>query len=473
MKKKSLFISIVLLISNLAGQNKNETNPLLGSWKSEKSRLMILDGFVSNKGAVISINNKGKTVLGTWTRQPKGFKISVGWNDERVKFQNDKSFTYDGGLYSMDGNLSQEGIVTLKKDQANFIQEMISRKWKRTGNKDFVFFKTTFSRDSGVREIHNENGSVDLGSWGISSGVMKISNTLIIQARITEKFLIGLDEDNDFYILERMEKVESPITSDLREQREDFFNRLLTGSWLREDYSGVTTYKFRPITDELKGVCFNVKKGKLEGFQDWEYSPSSGGIKMGYTKYKGAMIVGSTLVLMEQNGDQNFWYRNPKGIAKRFTLSDVRVTPLNENSLDKISEVLNGQFQNRNNFMLFEFNQDKQTGFAHLFRSEPFKIEGASFQGGTAGKRDTLYSVEDFVLFDTDLAIKRDAGLSRMKPKSEDEAQADTAREKDLIKSVSQKNLVLRLTLKNGKSLDVDLPVEKFSDLSKMEVVTE
>ena len=85
---------------------------------------------------------------------------------------------------------------------------------------------------------------------------------------------------------------------------------------------------------------------------------------MGYTKYKGAMIVGSTLVLMEQNGDQNFWYRNPKGIAKRFTLSDVRVTPLNENSLDKISEVLNGQFQNRNNFMLFEFNQDKQTGFA-------------------------------------------------------------------------------------------------------------
>ena len=60
-----------------------------------------------------------------------------------------------------------------------------------------------------------------------------------------------------------------------------------------------------------------------------------------------------------------------------------------------------------------------------------------------------------------------------MKPKSEDEAQADTAREKDLIKSVSLKNLVLRLTLKNGKSLDVDLPVEKFSDLSKMEVVTE
>ena len=123
--------------------------------------------------------------------------------------------------------------------------------------------------------------------------------------------------------------------------------------------------------------------------------------------------------------------------------------------------------------MLFEFNQDKQTGFAHLFRSEPFKIEGASFQGGTAGKSDTLYSVDDFVLFDTDLAIKRDAGLSRMKPKSEDEAHADTVREKDLIKSVSQKNLVLRLTLKNGKSLDVDLPVEQFSDLSKMEVVTE
>ena len=70
-----------------------------------------------------------------------------------------------------------------------------------------------------------------------------------------------------------------------------------------------------------------LKKGKLEGFQDWEYSPSSGGIKMGYTKYKGAMIVGSTLVLMEQNGDQNFWYRNPKGIAKRFTCR-MRVTPL-------------------------------------------------------------------------------------------------------------------------------------------------
>ena len=203
---KLLFFSIFFLLSNLSGQKNNEINPILGSWKSEKSRLMILDGFVSNKGAVISINSKGKTVLGTWTKQPKGFKISVGWNDERVKFDNEKSFSYNDELYSRDGNLSQEGIVTLKKDQENFIQELISRKWKKSGSKEFVFFKTTFSKDSGVREIHRENAKIDLGSWGISSGVMKISNTLIIQARITEKFLIGLDEDNDFYILERNEK---------------------------------------------------------------------------------------------------------------------------------------------------------------------------------------------------------------------------------------------------------------------------
>jgi hypothetical protein len=176
---------------------------------------------------------------------------------------------------------------------------------------------------------------------------------------------------------------------------------------------------------------------------------------------------------MEQDGDQNFWYREDQVKPKRFTISDVRKTPLNENSLDKISEVLNGQFQNRNNFMIFEFNQNKQTGFAHLFRSELFKIEGASFQGGTAGKSSTLYEVEDFVLFDTDLALKRDASLSRMKPKSEEEAKSDISDQSKLIEKISQKNLVLRLTMKDGENVDIDLPVEQFSDLSKMELVTE
>lgn len=473
MRIRILLSSLMFILINLSGQPKMETNQLLGSWKSEKSRLEVLDGFVSNKGAVISIQKKGKTLLGTWVRQPKGFKISVGWDDEKVKFQNENTFTYDDEIFVRDGNLSQAGIVTLKKDPKNFIQEMISRRWRKLTDKGEILFKTTFSNDSGVREIYAEKGNVRLESWGISSGVMKISSSLIIQARITENYLIGLDEDNDFYILERLVKVAAPLTSSLREQREEFFNGLLTGSWLREDYQGVLSYKFRPITDELKGVCFVVKKDKLERYVDWEYSPSSGGIKMGYEKYKGAMIVGNTLVLMEQDGNQNFWYREAEVKSKRFTISDVRKTPLNENSLDKISEVLNGQFQNRNNFMIFEFNQNKQTGFAHLFRSEPFKIEGASFQGGTAGKSSTLYEVEDFVLFDTDLALKRDSSLSRMKPKSEEEAKSDINDQRKLIEKISQKNLVLRLTMKDGENVDIDLPVEQFSDLLKMEIVTE
>ena len=49
----------------------------------------------------------------------------MGGDDEKVKFKNENTLTCDDEMFLRDGNVSQAGIVTLEKDQKNFIQEMI------------------------------------------------------------------------------------------------------------------------------------------------------------------------------------------------------------------------------------------------------------------------------------------------------------------------------------------------------------
>jgi len=471
MKVLNLISVIILSFQACANVFSQEVNPLLGTWKTGNSSLEFIDGFNPKSGPVILVNKKGIR-LGTWFVKKEKLQITTGYFTENIEILEDSILKYSGDKYNRAGDYVEENIIKLKDNKASFIQDLTSIKWKNPSNNDRVLFKTTFSNDSGVQETYGIKDEVDLGNWSVSKEILKIGSRLLIESRISSKYLIGVDSRDNFYLMQEDGKPTAVVKRSLKEQRDAFFDDLLSGSWIGRGWDGDTVHKFRPITDELKGTCFGLLKGKLVSERSWEYSPASGGLELGHSKYNGAMTLGNTLVLLDGK-KQSFYSRNKNEEIKRYRKADVTVIDLNENSLTKIEKSLSGQFKRGENFVLFEFNGDKRTGFSHIFRSKPFIIEGATMKGGVSPDAEHLYLVEDFVLFDDREVLQRDASISRMKPKTDKEAEEDTKKDKEIINSSRKKNLLLRVSLSNGKSVEIPIPASTFGEILKMEVLSE
>jgi len=196
-------------------------------------------------------------------------------------------------------------------------------------------------------------------------------------------------------------------------------------------------------------------------------------MKVGYTEYVGALVVSGTLAFIKDNGDQEFYSRLSDVNIKRYTLGDVSELSLNEKSTAKIKQALSNQFQRDDYFFSFEFNDDNRTGFVHKWRSEPFTITGETFKDKLIGKAEKLYRVEDFIIFEEGKVFKIDVSPSRLRPKTNEEVVEDVKSQEKLKSEVLSQSLIVRILKKDGNTIDVKLPINDFSLVSNISIITE
>lgn len=482
MTNRTLPIMFSLLISSLimGVANSAHAAEMYGSWSDPETgtRIDILDGFKPGQGAVLSVGQDNKVKSGSWTNADGKISLKLGWDSYEVTMPEDDRLLL-GKTYGKSLLLRRLGTgevtdtISLKDDPTAFIDLLNSKVWITSLDSRNAVFKRTFSPDAGVLELTRDDVLEGLQSWSVASGVLKLKSTLLIEARINDLFFVGLDKNDNFVVFRAVADAPAVVSTDLKREREEFFNALLTGEWETSSGYDLKTTRFRPVFGELAGKKITTTDGRLTSQSDWEYSPSTGAIKIGYTQYNGAVIVNDTIALLKKNGDQEFYRRARSSSDKRYTLADLKQTALNENSKAKVQSMLSYQVYRDNYLFSWEFDTEGRAGYLHKWVSTPFVITGETMETEGSGKRNVLRQVDEFLIFDDKEVYQLDSTVSRLRPKSDAEAAADATAAQGAIDSAMQKQLMLRLSTKDGRTVDVALPVSDFSDIGSMSIVAE
>ena len=473
-----LFIVKIFLIC--LGTSAFSDQKFYGSWLNAGTGLQldILDGFKPNTGPTLIIKKGGNVSSNSWEINENKFKISIGYDSYEGSIGNDGSLVLsqsygDPLVFDALSTSEASASVSLKEDETAFISKLQDFVWLTSDKGATATFKATFGTDTGVVEILDDLKLKDLKTWSVSSGVIKIDSSVIIEARVTDQYFIGLDQSDEFIVYKSIRPSADQVTTDVELQREKFFDALLTGDWETKSWAETYTHKFRPIYGELAGERFTIYEDKLSSDPSWEYSPATGALKIGSTEYVGALIVNDTLALIEKDGDQRFYNRLKNGNTKRYTLGDVKTVSLSENSLPKVKEMLSPQFQRDDYLYSFEFKDDGRTGFTHMWRSTPFSITGETFKTALVGKSEKLFQVENFVVFEGQKTFKMDTSEARLKPKTDENVASDVAKQKDLQANAQTKSVKVRMLTANGDTVDIALPVDNFADIISISILTE
>ena len=475
MRKIGLFLLVFMVtLTSLWAAEWN----IEGVWVSNngKTTYEILGGLKPNRGPLIVVESGIETNLGSWKYKDDTYYLKTGWFESEAKFQTNDMFTYNYDSYKRSENIEENNIISIKDDEKGFIDMLTSYSWTDGDDRESVLFHTTFSNDSGVQERFDADGSLNsFRSWSVGSGVMKIGSTVLVDCRISDRFMIGVDSDDNFALYKRVALTAKVDKTNLKEEREKFLDELTTDSWFQKSYYNSTYYvRFRPIESELKGRLIETKDKQLYSWCNWEYSPETGTIKIGYTTYPGAVVVGDTLAFIKNNGDQEFYRRVPGGENHRFTVSDVTNVALSETNIPKISKILEGQFQYDDYIYNFEFSENKPSGYVHKFITEPFNITGNKFSNDLIGdSSEQLWTVEDVVIFGERSLLKRDTQKVWMRPMSDEEANIVQSEAEQTTEMSLNKNVVVRVRTKDGRTIDVDLPIADFSEIADMTIVVE
>ena len=127
-------------------------------------------------------------------------------------------------------------------------------------------------------------------------------------------------------------------------------------------------------------------------------------------------------------------------------------------------------------FTFFEFKDDNLSGYLHEWRSYPFQITGQTLfveDNYTFNNTENIYLVEDYLVFGESDSRKIDLRETRLKPKTDAEAQADSEQAQNNVQQLSSKNVKLKIDLTNGKSETILLPVESFESIKSISIVEE
>ena len=474
---KILLLTASVALTSFAA---NADQRFYGSWVDNSSGLQldILDGFKPNRGPVLVVDEDGGVSATTWSAEDDIFEVTIGYQRYAASIRNDESLELSQSygepliLEPIAGN--QETVaVSLKDDETAFVSKIQDHIWLASKDGAVATFKATFGNDTGVLELTEDGELKDLQSWGVASGVIKIGSGVVVEARVTNQYFIGLDQRDNFVVYKSLGDADQRVTTDVEIQRDQFFNAMLTGEWETSGWGALYTHKFRPVYGELSGKVFTIYEDRLSSYNTWEYSPATGALKIGGTEYIGAMIVNNTLAMIEKDGDQKFYNRSNNGNQKRYTLGDVKTVALSENSLPRVREMLSPQFQNGDWLYSFEFKDDGRTGFIHVWKSAPFNITGETFQSKIGMGRERLFQIEEFVLFKDGYVFKMDNSESRLKPKTDDEAKIDAEEQKQLQKSSQQNSMKVRVLTIDGETVDVVLPVTDFASIAIVSILTE
>ena len=480
MGMKLLLSQIFLLIVIFSPGYTLANERFLGSWESSSgTKFHIVNGFRSGLGPVLIQEPDGEIITTNWIDKGEKFQITYGWTDYNLSLISKENVLLTAD-YSPNISLTriedpdENNQIDIKLQSEDFVDALVAREWI-TSLGDLVF-KSTFSEDSGVATTSTSAKPVGSVYWAVSSDVLKFGDALLLEAKITNEYLVALDEYDNFVVFKSSSDAPSVQKTNLESDKDEFFNLLLSGEWYTEDYSEKSIYKFRPVFGDLSGILFQTQNDRLISDTTWEYSPSSGTLDLGYSQFSGAVIVNNTLAFKDVDGNQYFYNRYSEGLMKRFTLSDVATIPLNEFSVSKVKDTLNMQLQRGDYLHLFEFQDDGLKGFVHQFRSSEFEISGETMSNAFTNDANKLFKVEDFVIFDSDwgpITYKMDASESRLKPKSDSEAVTD-AQKQELLKSTNlDKRLIVRIKSKDGTTVDVPLPIKDFGEIGTLTLVRE
>ena len=461
----------LLLLPNLVSAN----DQLIGVWQSAEgnTRLDILDGFKPNRGAVLSIESGSSTDIGSWETKELDTKLKLGWRTGVVRFRGSDSFEWENKIFNRSKDIIEDDVIVLKEDENAFVDRMSRSVWLTSTQGEHAIFKSTFSVDSGVLELYNDTGELKgLEPWGMSSGVLKIDDNVIVEARISENYLIGQDHRDKFVVFLATRDTTPQGRVELAKQREGFLSKLLTDTWQRTYYGGYYFYKFRNVEGPLKGRVLRSENDSFEGASVWEYSPSTGALRIGYTDYIGGLVVGNTLALLKDNGEQEFYQQRPDGPGRVFSMSDVTAHRVNETRVHDLKPILDGQFQLDDYLYSFEFKDGDRTGYVHKWRSVPLTVVGQQLSNEFLSKTEVVYSLEEYLIFDEGFALRRDATASRLRPKTDAEVAEDQQAMEKKIETLGETSLLLRITDVDGNSQEFTLPYRSMADIAGIQVIS-
>ena len=470
-----LFLALMILPGAVFADDR-----LLGIWenKEEGIRLDILDGFRPNRGAVLSTRKGGETRVGYWETKASTANLKVHWTEGPVTLDGREVFTWRGKIFRKLRGITEDGVVALRQDESGFIDRLLGRAWvtSQRGKRKQLVFKSTFSPDSGVVETFSKAGDLDtLSPWGVSAGVLKVGNTVVLESRVSKNYMVGQNQRDEFIVFRAAESTSPPVRIDLAQQRSEFLAALVTDTWRKHHFASFTEHKFRPVEGQLRGRMIVLRNDKLFRGSNWEYSPSTGVLKIEHNEYVGGMVLGDTLALIDKRGKQTFYKRKAHGSGKSFTISDVSVHKIDETHPSELAAVLAGQFQLREHLYSFEFTGDGRTGFIHEWRSIPFTVTAHKLSPNdlvAPRGTETIYSVEDFVIFGDQGILRQDATASRLRPKTEAEVHNDQQTMKEKIREIDRTSLVLRITDTGGKVRDIALPFTSMAEMAGIEILT-
>ena len=469
---------LVLISALLSFSSANAQDAFFGSWvdASDASTIEILDGFAPNVGAVLITDENGDIQAGKWTFTADEMTVRIGFSSSVAEILGDGSLSLNRRSFvrNVEAERQSDIRILLRRDPKEFVESLTLSRWRTTLDTQQAIFQTTFSTDSGVVVFSTDEELSELSSWGLSSGILKIGSQTIADARISGRYFVGITDREDFIIFINDGVLGEAERTSLDDERAAFFDRFLTDEWQSlQSYGSPTTHRFRQIDGELKGRVFAVSNRLLTSANEWEYSPATGALKIGYTEYVGALVVGDTLALLENDGDQTFFIRpdNDLEAGRRFTLSDVKRTALSEQSLGDLVSVLSGNFSVGNYSYLFEFGEDSRNGFIHEFRSIPFNLTGETFTTDLFNRSGAIFEVEEFVVFDGTRAFMRDESITRLAPITEDAALAAAEATRQIIESENSTGVSIRIVDKSGVIHNIDLPIAAFEDIRTLEIV--
>jgi len=472
------FLSAVLILIAVAVSLSANEQKLTGVWESidGKIRYDILDGFSPNKGVVIAYETGQESDLGSWVLSGDVYGMVVGWFSGTISFIEEDIIQYRNKVYKRIAVIDETGAISIKTDEQAFIEKLIGSTWLDDEENLSILFHRTFSLDAGVVEkFHVVKGNLDeFETWSIGSGVLKMGYETYVDARVSDKFLILLNQYDRFVVYEANGGSPLAARTDLQNQREAFLTALTTDAWYTVDYTDVPTiHRFRPIESELKGRVIETRDNVLGDWGVWEYSPQTGALEIDYSTYVGGLLIGETLALITSSGNQDFYRRLPGGAQRRFTLGDVTALASSETNVAKIAALLDGQFQSGDYLYRFEFNPDNLSGYVHTFDSQPFTITGNRMLNTLLGTTERLWAVEEVVIFDEDQLLRRDTRQSRLRPISDDEARELQIEDKAALQTNLNKNVVVRVRTKDGQTYEMDFPVTDFSEIADLSLVVE
>lgn len=454
-----------------------EKEAFFGSWSNteDSSTLEILDGFSPNIGAVLVTDENGDISAGKWTYRSGEFNIQIRSSSRTAEMDAEDSFTWNRRSFVREqlDDRREDSRIMLRQDPRAFVDALTASRWRTTLDTQSAIFQTTFSTDSGVVSFSDSDQINEVSGWGLSSGILRIGSQTIADARVSGRYFVGVTDRDDFVVFIRDGLLEEADRTSLEDERAEFFDRLLTDDWVNvQRFRRPSNHRFRAIDGELKGRVFETTDGRLTSANQWEYSPGTGALKIGFTEYVGAIVVGDTLALLRENGDQAFFIR-PEGeqANRRFNLSDVNRIPLSETNLDDIAEILSTHFSSQDYTYLFEFSNNKRDGFIHEFRSIPFNITAETFTTDLFSRSGALYEVEEFVVFDGARSFMRDPSLVRLAPQSEDAAREAAASTQERIERAGESGITLRITDESGQVHNIEMPVASFGDIRSFEII--